>query len=210
MEHHQITVGLLPFGLSHPQAEKIAAALAAQGFAVLRTPADCTQKTPAEIVRRLVADGSDCIVAQSSAELETAEVPVITANPSSVNSTVDFVRAVAAARALPGMRVASIGGSFDGMGDFLISVEEIKREFEVEVIYANSDELRACREAITDKAVTDEIALDLARRQTHGRVFPRRARALDPRLPCVAALARADRHRRIHRQFPQNRQALRP
>ncbi len=71
-----------------------------------------------------------------------------------------FVRAAAAARALPGSRVGSLGGSFDGMGDFLISDEELHKRFGVSVVYPESGELASLMREISDEETEREMALD--------------------------------------------------
>ncbi|MBR0303148.1 MAG: hypothetical protein IJQ80_04810 [Clostridia bacterium] len=71
-----------------------------------------------------------------------------------------YVRAAAGAASLKGTKVGTIGGSFDGMGDFLISDEELKEVFGVEAVYADGDELRALRESVTDDEIEKEIAYD--------------------------------------------------
>ena len=77
-----------------------------------------------------------------------------------VDRVVDLVRGGVAARALNGMKVASIGGSFHGMGDFLVGDDEMKRLFGVDVLYPSADTLAAVRETITDEEVAAEMALD--------------------------------------------------
>lgn len=73
-----------------------------------------------------------------------------------------LVRAGVAAQALNGMKVASIGGSFHGMGDFLVTDDEMKNRFGVKVVYPSADTLSAAREAVTEEEVQAEMELDLA------------------------------------------------
>ena len=46
----------------------------------------------------------------------------------------DFARAAAAAGALKGMKVGRVGRAFEGMGDFFVEDETLKRDFEIEVV----------------------------------------------------------------------------
>ncbi len=71
-----------------------------------------------------------------------------------------YVRAAAGAASLRGTRVGTIGGSFDGMGDFLIGDEELKNVFGVEAVYSDGSELSALRESVTDEEIEKEIAYD--------------------------------------------------
>jgi len=71
-----------------------------------------------------------------------------------------FIKAAAGAASLRGTKVGTIGGSFDGMGDFLISDEELKEVFGVEAVYSNRAELDALRAAVTDDEIECEIQFD--------------------------------------------------
>ncbi|MBR6918112.1 MAG: hypothetical protein IKN38_08005 [Clostridia bacterium] len=71
-----------------------------------------------------------------------------------------LVRAAYGASSLKGTKVGTIGGSFDGMGDFLISDEELKDVFGVEAVYSDGAELNALRAAVTDDEIEKEIAYD--------------------------------------------------
>lgn len=57
-------------------------------------------------------------------------------------------------------KVGTIGGSFDGMGDFLVSDEEMKERFGVEVVYAEKD-LVPIKAAVTDDEIKAEVEKDL-------------------------------------------------
>ena len=80
-----------------------------------------------------------------------------------LDRTVGFVRAAAGAAALAGSRVGSVGGSFEGMGDFLVPEEELRDRFGVTVVRASKEELCALRDAIPAQAVQKEMALDRER-----------------------------------------------
>lgn len=77
-----------------------------------------------------------------------------------VDRVADLVRAAVAAGSLDGMKVGSIGGSFAGMGDFVISDEDLKSRFGVEVLYATADEMTAAAAAVTDEEIAAEMAAD--------------------------------------------------
>ena len=79
-----------------------------------------------------------------------------------ISRVATLARAGIAARALNGMNVASLGGSFDGMGDFLVTDDEMKKHFGVKVLYPTADELTAARETVTEEEVAAEMAADLA------------------------------------------------
>ena len=77
-----------------------------------------------------------------------------------VERVAGFVKAAYAAAALEGSRTASIGGSFDGMGDFLVSDEDMKSRFGVEIVYPTKDEIKAELDAVTDAEAEAEMAID--------------------------------------------------
>lgn len=69
-----------------------------------------------------------------------------------------YVRAAAAARSIRGSRTASVGGCFDGMGDFLVSDDEMKSIFGVEMVYPTGKALEDERSLLTDDDVNAEIS----------------------------------------------------
>ena len=73
---------------------------------------------------------------------------------------VGFARAAVAARAFSSVRVGSIGGSFDGMGDFIVTDEEIEERFGVKIVYADRDELAALRREVGGEELAAEVAAD--------------------------------------------------
>lgn len=73
-----------------------------------------------------------------------------------------YVRAAAAAKSLKGSRTGSIGGSFDGMGDFITSDEDMLRRFGVTVVYPEDGVFADYRAKVTDAEVEAEIAEDNA------------------------------------------------
>ncbi len=79
-----------------------------------------------------------------------------------VDRVADLVRAAVAAGSFDGMKVASVGGSFAGMGDFVISDEDIKARFGIEIVYPTPAELRAAAASITAEEIAAEMAADHA------------------------------------------------
>lgn len=79
-----------------------------------------------------------------------------------LDRSIGFIRAAVAAQALKGSRVGSIGGSFQGMGDFLISDSELKERFGVTVVYADGKELAELKNAVSEKEVKSEMEADLS------------------------------------------------
>ena len=71
-----------------------------------------------------------------------------------------YIRAAAGAYSLYGTKVGTIGGSFDGMGDFLISDGELKDVFGVEAVYSDGAELERYRNEVTEEEIEREIAYD--------------------------------------------------
>lgn len=82
-----------------------------------------------------------------------------------IDRTAGLVRAAVAAKSMNGLKVGSVGGSFEGMGDFLISKEDIKKNFGVDAFYADPEELTAMCDALTDadiQAVAEDYKADYA------------------------------------------------
>ncbi len=77
-----------------------------------------------------------------------------------IDKAIGFVNAAVAAKALAGSRVGSMGGSFDGMGDFLVSDEEMLSRFGVTVVYADKDNMAKLVSEVDDKAVAAEMEID--------------------------------------------------
>ena len=73
-----------------------------------------------------------------------------------------YVRAAVAAKSLKGSRTGSIGGSFDGMGDFITADEDMLRRFGVTVVYPEDGVFADYRAKITDEEVAAEVAEDEA------------------------------------------------
>ena len=69
-------------------------------------------------------------------------------------------RAVAVKKAYEKMKVGSVGGSFTGMGDFLISDERYKHDIGAEVLYMTPEVVAEYTAKVTDEEVDAEIAAD--------------------------------------------------
>jgi len=69
-------------------------------------------------------------------------------------------RAAAVKKAYENMKIGSVGGSFTGMGDFLISDERYKNDIGAEVTYMTPDVVKAYYAKVTDQEVEAEMAKD--------------------------------------------------
>lgn len=69
-------------------------------------------------------------------------------------------RAAAAAKAYRNARVGSVGGSFTGMGDFLISDERYARDIGAQVFYLTNSITTKYLAQVTEEDIDDEIARD--------------------------------------------------
>ncbi len=72
-------------------------------------------------------------------------------------------RAAAAAKAYKTARVGSVGGSFTGMGDFLVSDEDYKSKIGAEVSYMDADAVKEFLGKVTGEEIEREIELDKAK-----------------------------------------------
>lgn len=68
-----------------------------------------------------------------------------------------YVRAAQAASALHHARVGLVGGSFAGMGDFIVSREELKERFHITIEDMNPEQLRQCRADISRVELEQEL-----------------------------------------------------
>lgn len=83
-----------------------------------------------------------------------------------------LIRAAVAASSVAGTKTGTIGGSFEGMGDFLVSDEELLSRFGVEAVYSEKAELEALRSALTDEEIDAEKDADLRKYETAAPVDP--------------------------------------
>lgn len=77
-----------------------------------------------------------------------------------VSDVLGMCRAAAVKRAYNNMKIGSVGGSFTGMGDFLISDERYKRDIGAEVSYMTPELVAEYLARVSDDEVGVEIALD--------------------------------------------------
>ena len=90
-------------------------------------------------------------------------------NSDVIDRVAGYLRAAVAATSLAGSKTASIGGSFDGMGDFLVPDADMLSRFGVEVVYPKKNEFAALIESVDEAAVEAEMALD---RETYYEIEP--------------------------------------
>lgn len=76
-----------------------------------------------------------------------------------VKDVIDAVRAIKAARAFDGIRVGTVGGAFDGMGDFKVP-KDVADKLGVVTVVCEGDELEAIKSEITDEAIKAEYERD--------------------------------------------------
>ena len=83
-----------------------------------------------------------------------------------IKKTVDCVKAAVAAKSLNGSRTGVFGTSFKGMGDFLVTKEEVKKAFGIELVNYGDEDMQkvfnavSCEEIKAERAVYDkEFAL---------------------------------------------------
>ena len=82
-----------------------------------------------------------------------------TSNSNVVKKTCDYIRATVAAKSLKGSKVGAFGSSFDGMGDFLISKEDAKETFGIEIVSLSDKQMKDLCDKVTDKEIADEKAI---------------------------------------------------
>ncbi len=71
-------------------------------------------------------------------------------------------RAAAAAKAYKRARVGSVGGSFEGMGDFFVTPEHYKKSIGAEVSYMDNAAVAKYIAAVTEQEIDEEILWDKA------------------------------------------------
>ncbi|MBQ8719507.1 MAG: hypothetical protein IJY65_00560 [Clostridia bacterium] len=80
-----------------------------------------------------------------------------------IDRTLGYVRAAIAAKALGKARVARIGGPFEGMGDFVVPVEEMKERFGIEAFDIDKEKMQSYASAVTTEEVEAERCENAAR-----------------------------------------------
>lgn len=83
-------------------------------------------------------------------------------NSDVLEQVVSACRAAALAKAFKNAKVGSAGGSFEGMGDFLITPEELRRLTGAEVAYLTKEEAASYEAAVTEQEIEEVIATDRA------------------------------------------------
>ncbi len=73
-----------------------------------------------------------------------------------IDKAVGLLKAAVSANSVKGSKVGSIGGYFDGMGDFQIEDAKLKELYDVEVVYPKTGELASITAQITDEEVNAE------------------------------------------------------
>ena len=77
-----------------------------------------------------------------------------------VKETAKLVRTAVAATSHKGSAVGVIGDSFKGMGDFLVTKDELRKNFGVELVTADDKEIVSLIESVTDGEIASEKAYD--------------------------------------------------
>ena len=78
-------------------------------------------------------------------------------NSNVLKNTVDCVKTCVSAKALNGLKVRSFGGSFAGMGDFIIENKDLKEKLGVQAVEITNDEMLSAVNSITENEIKDEI-----------------------------------------------------
>lgn len=74
-----------------------------------------------------------------------------------IDRVVGFVKAAKSANSLKGSNVGSIGGYFDGMGDFRVDDKRMKEIFGVETVYPDDGELASLTASLTQEEIENEM-----------------------------------------------------
>ena len=77
-----------------------------------------------------------------------------------IAQTAGLCRAAAAAKAYKTAKIGSVGGSFTGMGDFLVTDEDYKAKIGAEVSYMEKPDVAAYLQKVTDAEIDAEMACD--------------------------------------------------
>ena len=79
-----------------------------------------------------------------------------------ISQAAGLCRAAAAARSYKRARIGSVGGSFTGMGDFLVSDEDYKAKIGADVLYMDKAAVAKYLKKVTKKDMDAEMAFDEA------------------------------------------------
>lgn len=80
-----------------------------------------------------------------------------------ISELAGMCRAAKVAKAYQNMKVGSVGGSFTGMGDFLVSDERYKNDIGAEVSYMTPEVVAEYLAKVTDEEIEAEMAKDAAK-----------------------------------------------
>lgn len=75
-----------------------------------------------------------------------------------LDRVIGYVRAAKAANSLHGSKVGSIGGYFDGMGDFRVDDSRMKEMFGATVIYPEEGELKEIADSVTEAEIEEGMS----------------------------------------------------
>ena len=77
-----------------------------------------------------------------------------------ISEVAGMCRAAAAKKAYQNMKIGSVGGSFTGMGDFLIPDEQYKRDIGAEITYMTPEVVAEYLDKVTEEEIDAEMAAD--------------------------------------------------
>ena len=118
-----------------------------------------------------------------------------------VSEVVGMCRAAAVKKAFQTEKVGSVGGSFTGMGDFLVSDERYKNDIGVEVQYMTTEVVKEYLPKVTEEEIDAELAYDAA----HYDHLPGRIPRSHPLRPCRPEVDAGQRPARRDGQLPHAR-----
>lgn len=70
-----------------------------------------------------------------------------------LDRVVGYIKAAKAANSLRGTKVGSVGGYFDGMGDFRVDDKRMKKVFDATVVYPEKGEFAELSKSVTDEEI---------------------------------------------------------
>ena len=77
-------------------------------------------------------------------------------NSDVIDRVIGYIKAAKAANAVNGSRVGSIGGYFDGMGDFRVDDARMKENFGATIVRPEPNELTELAKSVTDDEIKAE------------------------------------------------------
>ncbi len=73
-----------------------------------------------------------------------------------IERAIGFLKAAVSAKAVFNSKTGSVGGYFDGMGDFQISDDKLKEKFGIDVVYPKESELEELAKTVTQEEIETE------------------------------------------------------